>query len=345
MSRVAGTALVRGVAVCGPPRHILSGMTRNLSGIVPGVTVMPSHEYRDALRVSGHGSGRGAGLRWTYKDLGSHGNALANGLTELGLKSGDSVAIMYRTGPEWLVLSVAAMQLGLLLIPTDAASLKSTMSNAAALIYDGSIAGAHDAVLSTMPSLASNSNLVTGRPFYCQEFPKLKTAICVSPSSTLGGIHSFSDCLVYARQTGDKAGHRSPSVSTDKAIFPGMTVSDAVKKATGLRSALGLDGDSLVFAASENLESLTLAMVAAASSTCTLVLPPRDVKNYLSVISRENCTAVIGDETALATVLACPKDGDLLRVQQVVVNSGGNASSSIAKTAGSVFASAKIATL
>jgi fatty-acyl-CoA synthase len=57
------------------------------------------------------------GKRYTYPQLNERANALANGLSELGVKKGDFVAILLRNGVELIDLSWAAAKIGAILAP------------------------------------------------------------------------------------------------------------------------------------------------------------------------------------------------------------------------------------
>jgi len=57
------------------------------------------------------------GKRYTYPQLNERANALANGLSELGVKKGDFVAILLRNGVELIDLSWAAAKIGAVLAP------------------------------------------------------------------------------------------------------------------------------------------------------------------------------------------------------------------------------------
>lgn len=59
------------------------------------------------------------GKEWTRGELYAKSNRIANGLTELGLKTGDSVAIMLPNCAEFLAISIATAQKGFYLVPIN----------------------------------------------------------------------------------------------------------------------------------------------------------------------------------------------------------------------------------
>src|SRR6266487_3376362 len=55
----------------------------------------------------------------SYGQLAEEQNQAANGLLELGLRPGDTVAVLLRNQPEFLELALACLQIGLYFLPLN----------------------------------------------------------------------------------------------------------------------------------------------------------------------------------------------------------------------------------
>ncbi|WP_069804468.1 AMP-binding protein [Thermogemmatispora onikobensis] len=78
---------------------------------------LPSSE---AVVYSGYPEYGGAlDLRWTYRDLREHAEAVARGLLALGLHKGEHIAVWAANLPEWLLLEMAAAKAGLVLVTVN----------------------------------------------------------------------------------------------------------------------------------------------------------------------------------------------------------------------------------
>ena len=97
--------------------------------------------------------------KYQFSDLKTLSNKLANVLMSLGLKPGDRVIVMLRNIPEWYVVMVGMIKLGVIPIPTTtqctSGDLKYRINRAKAdmVITDSANAGKFDDIKSECPSL------------------------------------------------------------------------------------------------------------------------------------------------------------------------------------------------
>jgi len=97
--------------------------------------------------------------KYQFSDLKTLSNKLANVLMSLGLKRGDRVIVMLRNIPEWYVVMVGMIKLGVIPIPTTtqctSGDLKYRINRAKAdmVITDSANAGKFDDIKSECPSL------------------------------------------------------------------------------------------------------------------------------------------------------------------------------------------------
>jgi fatty-acyl-CoA synthase len=59
------------------------------------------------------------GRRWTFAELARDVDAVARGITDLGIGPGDKVSLWMMNRPEWIYAALAVMRIGAVLVPIN----------------------------------------------------------------------------------------------------------------------------------------------------------------------------------------------------------------------------------
>ncbi|CAM9177986.1 unnamed protein product [Phaeothamnion confervicola] len=168
-------------------------------------------------------------VKWTVADLKTHSDALACGLVDLGLKSGDSLLVFLPEGPEKHLTQIAAARTGMvcacadptLATATALAALLAETAAAAVVVEESAL----PALTAAVPELSAYDD-ASGRPFRSEKFPRLRilahTGFDLAP-----GVACLRHLLVY-----------NPMPSPLPALKPAVKPSAPV----GVNYAAGADG-------------------------------------------------------------------------------------------------------
>ncbi len=236
--------------------------------------------YKNALKALHQGE------FYCYAELDKHSEALANGLLELGLKSGDKVATWMGNDIENAVTQVAAAKAGFVLAAidpalSDAHALSNALSDskASALIYNPMCGSNNDVIASAVPEL------VSGQPGVVKsaKHPNLKYVLATGLQVLPGGMN-INNALVYGAAVPPldsvKVDDKTPYLTTYSKANGGksdgktLTQGQVLQQAQSLASKLKLNGDDKILSTyTHSSEFGTIANFAAFSRNSTVVVP------------------------------------------------------------------------
>ncbi|MDE2370539.1 MAG: AMP-binding protein [Burkholderiales bacterium] len=263
---------------------------------------------------------REQGLRWNWREFRAEVDALANGLSALGLQYGDRVGIWSPNRSEWLTTMFATARLGLILVNVNPAY------RLAELEYALNISGCRALVtaerlrtsdyLQMLRTLAPELDACAPGRLKAQKLPALEIVIRLGDQKTAGMLN-YADVLRpgagsdAARGCHDPINIQFTSGTTGNPKGATLTHYNVVNNARFIAQAMALSEiDSLcVPVPLYHCFGMVLATLACVAVGATLVFPGEvfDPAATLAAVAEERCTALHGVPTMFIAELDHPR--------------------------------------
>ena len=261
----------------------------------------------EALVVGGH--------RLTYGRLHEAAGRVASGLARLGIGRGDHVAVCMENGLEWVEVFYGCALIGAVVVPVNTrfkeAELRYCLaqSDARALVvsdrflkidFIAMLRAIEPAIDAALPGTA---------------LPKLRQVI-VRGTDVPGGTLPFSVLeapageFQAAFEPSDVALIQYPSGTTAEPKGVMLSHDSMLRNAANVAARIGIRPEDRYFSPRPfyHVAGTTLAILAALSAgACLVTLPVFDVDEALSLMSRERCTLISGNDTIFLMVLNHPR--------------------------------------
>ena len=266
-------------------------------------------------------------IRWTWRDLDREVDALAAGLLNLGLKTGDRVGIWSPNRAEWVLTQFATARIGLILVTINPAYRLSEVEYAlnkagcAALVTAAMFKSSdYIAMLQTLaPELESSEP----GSLAAAKLPSLKHIIRMGSEKT-AGMHNFDD-IVASGRGGSVAelDALSQRLNADDAINIQFTsgTTGAPKGATLTHTNIVNNGRFVV--AAQKLDEadrlcipvplyhcfgMVMGSLGCVATGTTMIFAAEafDPQSTLAAIAAEKCTAIYGVPTMFVAMIQHP---------------------------------------
>jgi fatty-acyl-CoA synthase len=273
-----------------------------------------------------------AGERLTYAGLLDAATRVASGLRGLGIHRGDHVAVCMENSADWVAVFYGCALIGAVVVPVNTRFKEMELSyclrqsDAKALVVsdrflkidfiamlreicpeiDGTLPGA------SLPAL--RQVIVRG-----SDVPRAAVpfSILEAPASPFEGEVQPSDVALIQYTSGTTAEPKGVMLSHDSML----------RNAANAASRIGIRPEDRYFSPRPfyHVAGTTLAILAAlAGGACLVTLPVFDADEALSLMSRERCTLISGNDTIFLMVMNHPR-----RVEHPLVLRGGWAAAGI----------------
>ncbi|THE62749.1 long-chain fatty acid--CoA ligase [Salinadaptatus halalkaliphilus] len=143
------------------------------------------------------------GEEWCYGDLLADSRSLAHGLADLGVGSGDIVAVWLGNRPEWIVCQLAASYLGAAMVAVNTRYRTHELeyiladSSASVLVTERSLLGRqyHEMLADAVPATAES----TPETFESATYPDLEAVVSLEPDETVPATRDYEAVLAVGR--------------------------------------------------------------------------------------------------------------------------------------------------
>lgn len=258
-------------------------------------------------------------IRWTYRELSSHVDALAAGLLALGLRCGDRVGIWSPNRAEWIIAQLATARVGLILVTINPAyrraelALALSLSACRALVLASEFKGSNylDMIGKLFPDIGKRKN--AGLEFLIQlDGPALPGAI------------TYQDLLDKGRAIGaNRAKESGPELSSRDPINIQFTSGTTGTPKGAMLTHRNILNNAIFVARHIKLSEedrlclpvplyhcfgMVMGTLACVATGATLVLSGEsfDAEAVLRTIEDERCTALYGVPTMFVAELDHP---------------------------------------
>lgn len=267
------------------------------------------------------------GVRWSWVELDREVDALAAGLHDLGLRTGDRVGIWSPNRYEWLLTQFATARLGLVLVTINPAYRLAEVEyvlnkvDCAALVTAGHFKTSdYTGMLQTLaPELAS----CAPGALAAEKLPTLKSIIQMG-SEPVPGMFAFEEISARGRKTDVDLDAISATLDPDDAVNIQFTsgTTGAPKGATLTHTNIVNNGRFVVnaqrFSEVDRLcipvplyhcFGMVMGTLGCASTGAAMVFAAEgfDPESTLKTLSAEKCTAVYGVPTMFVAMLEHPE--------------------------------------
>ncbi|NUT00434.1 MAG: AMP-binding protein [Sphingomonas sp.] len=259
-------------------------------------------------------------VRWTWAELRDRTDALARGLSRLGLKLGDRVGICAPNCTEWVLTQLATARLGLVLVSINPAYRTHELGHALRLAGVRALVTANSFKTSDYVGMLAELMPATGgdaeAPLFDPNLPELRYVIEIGGSTAKARI-GFDSLLI------DDGEHEVPDLHADQAINiqftsgttgapKGATLShrnllhNAASAAAGMR--LGPEDRLCIPVPLYHCFGMVLGVLVCLTSGATIVFPGPAFEPglVLHTVEQERCTALHGVPTMFLAELDHP---------------------------------------
>lgn len=275
----------------------------------------------DALALAS----RHQGVRWSYRQLAAQVDALASGLSSLGLGRGDRVGIWAPNCAEWIVTQLATAQLGAILTTINPAYRSGELQHALNLSGCAMLIAAErfksSDYIAMINALTPELAYATPGALRATHAPELRWVVNLG-ATVRPGMLRFIDLLEQG--CGSDALSRCADLSPDDPIniqftsgTTGLPKAATLSHASILNNAL-MVGRNMRFGPSDRLcipvplyhcFGMVMGVLNCIAHGAAMVLPSDafDPETVLQAVEAERCTALYGVPTMFIAELACPR--------------------------------------
>jgi acyl-CoA synthetase (AMP-forming)/AMP-acid ligase II len=252
-----------------------------------------------------------------YKELNKQSNALVNGLSELGIKKGDTVVAWFGNSVELAALQVAAAKGGYHLALLDAtmkdpAAIETALTsvNPTVIIFDASASAPGIILSDIIPELNNNKP----GPVSAEKFASLKY-VFGSGFNVPSGALMFHQALCYSPQpapvdhvkiTGNEAYLTTFSAANQgEADSKTLTQAEVVTKAQNISKSLNLtSADLILTSCNETSVFGVISNFATWSSNAAVIVPTKlfDVDSTQAALELQPISVLAVDNLRLASI-------------------------------------------
>jgi fatty-acyl-CoA synthase len=268
---------------------------------------------------------RHQGVRWSYRELADQVDALASGLSSLGLGRGDRVGIWSPNCAEWIVTQLATAQLGVILTTINPAYRPGELRHALNLSGCAMLIAAErfksSDYIAMIDALAPELGVATPGALHTAQAPELRWVVNLGTTARPGMLRFFD--LLEQGRAADAASHRADLSPDDPINIQFTSGTTGLPKAATLSHASILNnglmvGCNMQFGPADRLclpvplyhcFGMVMGVLNCILHGAAMVLPSDafEPEAVLQAVEAERCTALYGVPTMFIAELACPR--------------------------------------